>query len=165
MTDSADDVGTLGPIVQHRQVMTHPFRRARPATLLLTAATLLAGGLSGCSQLQQTLQGFRGGQAASADAPSAPYVYVGSSNKGGSQDIEACAANVRSILAANGYVDAVDEKRNDEGSAITVSGDRNDMGISAKFQCANNGVTVLAMSSMDNDKLFAEYSRIHDLNW
>lgn len=160
-----EGVGTLEPIVDHHQTMTHRSLRVRPAVLLLTTATLLGGGLSGCMQVQQTLQRLRGGQAASGDAPRAPYVYVGSSNKGGSQDINACAANARSILAANGYVDAVEEQRNDEGSAITVSGDRNDIGISAKFQCANNGVTALAMSSMDNDKLFPEYSRIHDLDW
>lgn len=158
-------VGTLGPIVDHLETMKLRSLRARPAFLLLTTATLLGGGLSGCTQLQQTLQGFRGGQTASGDAPRAPYVYVGSSNKGGSQDINACASNARSILAANGYVDSVEDQRNDEGSAITISGDRNDIGISAKFQCANNGVTALAMTSMDNDKLFPEYSRIHDLNW
>jgi hypothetical protein len=145
--------------------MNHPSVRVRRAFVLLAASTLLGGGLGGCTQLQQTLQGFGRGSSASGDAPLAPYVYAGNSDKGGSQDIDVCATNARSILASNGYVDSIEDLRNDEGSAVWISGDRNEMGISAKFQCSNNGVTVLAMSGMDNDKLFAEYSRLADLNW
>ena len=151
----------------------------RPSLRLLgslTAIILLAPGLTACTPVQQLIQRFRQGVAApsatsptpspsAGEAPRAPYLYTGNSNKGRTQDINACAANARSILASNGYVDSVNDSRNHEGSAIWVSGDRNDIGVSAEFQCSNNGVTVLAMSGLDNDKLFAEYDRIHDLNW
>lgn len=147
-------------------------RRLRPLALL-AAVALVGSGLAGCNQVQQTLSRFRqgpaapstGGSAASGETPRAPFLYTGNSNKGTTQDINACASNARSILASNGYVDSVNDSRNNEGSAVWVSGDRNDIGVSAEFQCSSNGVTVLAMSGMDNDKLFAEYDRIHDLNW
>lgn len=140
---------------------------------LLASITLVGSGLAGCNQLQQTVSRFRqqiqptpaAGDSPSPGAPRIPYLYIGNSNKGTSQDVNACAANVRSILASNGYVDSVDDSRNNDGSAVWVSADRNDIGVSAKFQCSNNGVTVLAMSGMENDKVFAEYDRIHGLNW
>ena len=148
-----------------------PVRSRRSLTVLATVA-LLGPALVGCNQIQQAIDRARQGSSAptpnaapSGETPSAPYLYTGNSNKGTSQDINACASNARSILASNGYVDATNESRNEEGSAVWVSGDRNDIGVSAEFQCSNNGVTVLAMAGMDNDKLFAEYDRIHDLNW
>lgn len=153
--------------------MTGRCLRSRHSLALLTVCSVFGAGLTGCSQLQQTLRGFGQGQtppstsgaSPAGEPPQAPYLYTGNSTKGSSQDINACAVNARSILASNGYVDSTNESRNEEGSAVWVSGDRNDIGVSAEFQCSNNGVTVLAMSGMDNDKLFAEYDRIHDLNW
>lgn len=134
---------------------------------------LLSSGLVGCSPLQQVVERFRplmpsapsAGSSSAEQTPLAPYLYTGNSRKGTTQDIQACAANARSILASNGYVDSVNESRNEEGSAVWVSGDRNDLGVSAEFQCSRNGVTVLAMAGLNNDKLFSEYDRIHDLNW
>lgn len=149
------------------------FQSRRSLAVLVTLA-LLGPALVGCDQIQQAVKRFRSGAPTSTQTPNAapggdnpitPYLYTGNSSKGTSQDINACAANARSILASNGYVDSINESRNDEGSAVWVSGDRNDIGVSAEFQCSSNGVTVLAMSGMDNNKLFPEYDRIHDLNW
>jgi hypothetical protein len=125
---------------------------------------LLAGSLSGCGQVQPFVERLRSGQLFQG-GNTVPYIYSGSSNKAGGQDVTACIANVRSILSSNGYVNSVEESTSDDGSAAWISGDRNDIGVVASFQCAANGVTVLAMSGLDNDKLFPEYDRIHDLNW
>jgi hypothetical protein len=140
---------------------------------LLATVAILGPALVGCNQIQQAINRTRQGLPPSptpnatpgGERPTIPYLYTGNSRKATSQDINACASNVRSILASNGYVDSTNESRNEEGSAVWVSGDRMDMGISAEFQCSSNGVTVLAMAGMDNDKLFAEYDRIHNLNW
>lgn len=128
------------------------------------ALGLLATSLSGCGQLQPFVERLRSGQLFKA-TPATPYIYTGSSNKTGGQDVTACIANARSILNSNGYVSAIEESTSDDGTAAWISGDRTDIGVVAGFQCVSNGVTVLAMSGMDNDKLFPEYDRIHDLNW
>jgi hypothetical protein len=138
--------------------------RSIRSVVALSALALLAGGLSGCGQVQPFVERLRSGQLFQG-APSAPYIYTGSSNKAGGQDVTACVANARSILSSNGYVNAVEESTSDDGTSAWISGDRNDIGVVASFQCVSNGVTVLAMSGMDNDKLFPEYDRIHDLNW
>lgn len=139
----------------------------------LASMILLGSGLVGCQQIRQVVERLRPATPSAPSRDSAPagqmsripYLYTGHSRKGTSQDVKACAANARSILVSNGYVDSANESRNQEGSALWVSGDRNDPGVSAEFQCSSNGVTVLAMAGLDNDKVFSEYNRIHDLNW
>lgn len=138
--------------------------RSLRSVVALSSLGLLAAGLSGCGQIQPLVERLRSGQLFKG-APTAPYIYTGSSNKAGGQDVTACIANARSILSSNGYVDAVEESTSDDGTAAWISADRTDIGVVAGFQCVSNGVTVPAMSGMDNDKLFPEYDRIHDLSW
>lgn len=125
---------------------------------------LLGLGTTGCAQLLPLADRLRSIHS-SPKGSSVPNLYIGSSSKENGQNVSSCIDNARSILSSNGYVDEVGEETSDDGTAAWIWGSRRQMGIAAKFQCVSNGITVLAMSGLDNDKLYPEYDRIHDLNW
>lgn len=151
----------FGDTVSVEMVMA---RRGFRSLCLFVMLGLLGLGTTGCAQLLPLVDRLRS-MHLSPKASSVPHLYTGSSSKENGQNVSSCIDNARSILSGNGYIDEVSEETSDDGTTAWIWGSRRQMGITAEFQCASNGVTVLAMSGLDNDKLYSEYDRIHDLNW